>query len=72
MRARDITLTEFTNTFVPFALFVSMALLAAEATQDLAKYRMINAELDQRSAESACGARSRSTSATRPAICISR
>ncbi len=43
MKARDITLTEFTNTFVPFALLVSMALLAAEATQALPKYRMIYA-----------------------------
>src|SRR5260370_18176405 len=43
MRAHDITLKEFTYTFVPFALLLSAALLGAEATVDLAKYRMIYA-----------------------------
>jgi hypothetical protein len=41
MKPRDITLAQFTYTFVPFALFLSSALLAAEATLDLPNYRMV-------------------------------
>jgi hypothetical protein len=41
MKARDITLPQFTYTFVPFAILLSAALLAAEATLDLPQFRMI-------------------------------
>lgn len=41
MKARDITLAQFTFTFVPFSLLLSAGLLGAEATLDLPQYRMI-------------------------------
>jgi hypothetical protein len=36
-----ISLTQFTNTYAPFAILVCLALLAPEATQNLERYRTV-------------------------------
>jgi hypothetical protein len=41
LKARSLTLSQITATFVPFGLLLAAALLAAEATLDLPQYRMI-------------------------------
>jgi hypothetical protein len=40
-RHARVSFTEFTNTYVPFALLIALALLMPEATQNLDRYRTI-------------------------------